>query len=262
MSIYAAPRHVDDLSTCTFYHAMDLPGVGSVPGNWDLRGRFEDYTANVALARARFLDIGTASGFLSFEAEKRGAEVVSFDSASRASHHHVPYREVRTDPATYGATAGADNDDYTGLRNSYWLAHRLLGSRARCFYGNVYDLPAELGEFDVVMVGQILGHLRDPLGALTSIAARCRGTMIITDNMLQVEQPVAAFSGNINQPVSPIRHVVWWQLSPVLIRNFLQILGLESVSFAINQYAFGPPDGPKNVMALSTLAAVRTEPAA
>jgi hypothetical protein len=41
------------------------------------------------------LDVGTASGFLSFEAEKRGAEVVSFDSASPKMHAGVPFLDVR-----------------------------------------------------------------------------------------------------------------------------------------------------------------------
>lgn len=40
MSIYAKPRHVRDLSECYFYHTMDLPGVGTRLGNWDLRVRW------------------------------------------------------------------------------------------------------------------------------------------------------------------------------------------------------------------------------
>lgn len=262
MSIYAEPRHVTDPGTCLFYHTIDLPGLGAVAGNWDLRDRFDEYTGRLDLAGTRFLDVGTAGGFLSFEAEKRGAEVVSFDSASHESHHHVPYREVRLDPAAHGARAGARDDNFEGLRNGYWLAHRLLGSRARCFYGDVYDLPAALGAFDVVMVGQVLGHLRDPLGALTSIAARCRGKLVITDSLYPSDQPVAWFVGNVNLAPSPVRKVLWWQLSPMLLYNFLKILGLEMISMTTGQYAFGPPDAPKTMMALSTVVAVRTEPAA
>src|SRR5258708_37458140 len=170
MSSYAEPRHVAGRSPCVFYHSIDLPGLGTVTGNWDMRGRFEDYTGNVALAGKRFLDVGTASGFLSFEAERRGADVVSFDSASRDFHRHVPFPEVRRHPTGYFDTS-LFPDDFDGLRNSYWLAHRLLGSRAKCFYGNVYELPATLGEFDVVMVGQILPHFPHPLGPLTLIPA-------------------------------------------------------------------------------------------
>jgi 2-polyprenyl-3-methyl-5-hydroxy-6-metoxy-1,4-benzoquinol methylase len=70
------------LADCWFYHTMDLPDVGTVTGSWDLRGRFDEYVGHVPLAGKTFLDVGTASGFLSFEAEKRGADVVSFDAAS------------------------------------------------------------------------------------------------------------------------------------------------------------------------------------
>jgi len=260
MSIYAEPRYVEDPAKCWFYHTIDLPGLGTVKGNWDLRKRFDDYTGHVALAGKRVLDIGTASGFLSFEAERRGAaEVVSFDSASRAMHHHVPYPEVRRNPGGWHDTS-QHPDIFDTMRDGYWLSHRLLGSRAKCYYGNVYDLPAELGEFDVVLVGQILAHLRDPLGALTSIAARCRGTMVITDGMLETDQPIALFPGHAKTPMSVYRQVVWWQLSPVLLRNFLQILGLETLSSKTSLYDYDHRTGGTYQMQLNTMVLVRTEP--
>ena len=39
--LYAQPRHVESLDDCWFYHTTDVPGHGTVPGNWDLRGRVE-----------------------------------------------------------------------------------------------------------------------------------------------------------------------------------------------------------------------------
>src|SRR5689334_8426613 len=88
-SMYAEPRNVSDLSKCRFYHAMDLPDGQFVRGNWDLRNSFEKYTGFAQFAGRRMLDVGTASGFLTFEAEKRGAEVVSFDSSSPKMHAGV-----------------------------------------------------------------------------------------------------------------------------------------------------------------------------
>lgn len=58
---------------------MDLPGLGTQGGSWDLRGRFADYTANVDLRGKTVLDVGSASGFLTFEAERAGATVTSYD---------------------------------------------------------------------------------------------------------------------------------------------------------------------------------------
>jgi hypothetical protein len=65
------------IEDCKFYHAMDLPQIGFVQGAWDLRGRFDDYIGGVGLKDRSVLDVGTASGFLSFEAEQRGAQPVT-----------------------------------------------------------------------------------------------------------------------------------------------------------------------------------------
>ena len=69
-----------DLNECVFYHSMDLPGLGTVEGQWDLRGRFDEYIGGIDVNGKTFLDVGAASGFLSFEAERRGASVISFDA--------------------------------------------------------------------------------------------------------------------------------------------------------------------------------------
>jgi hypothetical protein len=41
--MFARSRLIDKLEDCFFYHAMELPGFGVVRGQWDLRGRFDDY---------------------------------------------------------------------------------------------------------------------------------------------------------------------------------------------------------------------------
>ena len=72
--IFATPRKVEDLADCYFYHTMELPGRGVIEGqDWDLRGRVDEYLGNVDFAGQRVLEIGPASGFLTFEMEKRGA---------------------------------------------------------------------------------------------------------------------------------------------------------------------------------------------
>jgi 2-polyprenyl-3-methyl-5-hydroxy-6-metoxy-1,4-benzoquinol methylase len=78
---YAQARHLSRPDEYWFYHVMDLPEFGTVNhfGSWDLRDRFDDYVAHTPLASKTLLDVGCASGFLSFEAEKRGAIVTSFD---------------------------------------------------------------------------------------------------------------------------------------------------------------------------------------
>jgi hypothetical protein len=76
---FATPLKVEDVADCYFYHTMELPGHGVMKGDWDLRGGVDDYLGKVAFAGQRVLEIGPASGFLTFEMEKRGAAVVSVE---------------------------------------------------------------------------------------------------------------------------------------------------------------------------------------
>jgi SAM-dependent methyltransferase len=255
MTLYADPRVVDDPSQCVFYHAMDLPGGAVAPGNWDLRGRFEEYTANVDFLGKRVLDVGTASGFLTFEAEKRGAEVVSFDSSSPEMHIGLPYLEVRR--------RGKSNPDaakmFEPLRNGYWYAHRAYSSKARCHYGDIYDLPEALGEFDIALVGQILVHLRDPIGALTSIARRCRNQLVITEGIYASDHPAALFLGHHGDSQQNTYNT-WWHYSPGLYRNILEILGFKLFHFKMGNYLWKSPEGLERVYQLGTIGAVRVEP--
>src|SRR5829696_8935405 len=91
---FAAPRRVESPEGCFFYHTMELPTFGVVHGQWDLRGKFEEYVGGVDVAGRSVLDVGTATGFLSFEAERRGAaRVVSHDMSDVRQQTLLPFRE-------------------------------------------------------------------------------------------------------------------------------------------------------------------------
>jgi hypothetical protein len=87
------PRYVDNLADCFFYHTMTLPVLGEVRGHWDLRGRFSEYVGGVDLGGKSVLDVGAATGFLSFEAEKSGASrVLSFDIGNARQQNFLPFK--------------------------------------------------------------------------------------------------------------------------------------------------------------------------
>ena len=97
-SLFAEPMPPADPADCIWYHSMTLPGFGEIAGQWDLRGEYGAYTGNVDMAGKSVLDIGTASGFLSFEAEAAGAsEIVSFDmdTAERSPRTTIVALRVR-----------------------------------------------------------------------------------------------------------------------------------------------------------------------
>ena len=159
--VYAPARHVADPADCFFYHTMELPGIGLVEGQWDLRGNVDAYLGHVDVRGKRVLELGTASGFLCFEMERRGAAVVGYDLSETDAWDIVP-----TGGRASASTSDDKRESIRRLNNAWWLAHRLLGSSAKVSYGSVYALPADLGPFDVATFGSILLHVRDPFLAL------------------------------------------------------------------------------------------------
>src|SRR3954462_4029433 len=198
--LLAAPRFIERLEDCFFYHAMELPGFGLVPAHWDLRGRFDDYVGGINVAQKSVLDVGTATGFLSFAAEKRGASrVVSFDQSDGAEQTFLPFKDklYYRDRERWSEQYRAEIERW---KNAYWLSHRLLGSKAEVFYGNIYELPIALGAFDIAIVGSVLEHLSDPISALGSIARLTKERMIVVTPLLDTDERIARFEGLANQP--------------------------------------------------------------
>ena len=150
-----------------WYHTIDVgPGIAT-PGVFDLRpvvGRlpWPDVRGK------RCLDVGTYDGFLAFELERRGAaEVVATDISDHAEWDH----EVRL-----GERSTELLEQIAGEKGAgFATARELLGSSVEKVEINAYDLsPERVGDFDVIVCGSLLLHLRDPLRGLAAIRSVCR----------------------------------------------------------------------------------------
>ncbi len=198
-----------------FYHSFDFPDR-TVSGDWDLRGRFDEYIGQVQVRGRTLLDVGAASGFLSFEAEKRGAHVTSFDADS-------------ADRWQLGPGECIDYAYYEAMRNSYSYAHAALRSGARAIYGNVYSMADAVEPHDIVLIGQILVHLRDPIAAIEQSAKCAKQTIIIAEGMMDTEEPTAIFTAG--RP-----GYSWWYMSRGIYRQWLVRLGFEVKAFSEAKY--------------------------
>lgn len=234
----ARPRFVDRLEDCFFYHAMELPEFGLVRGQWDLRGRFDEYIGGVDLAGKSVVDVGTATGFLSFEAEKRGAaRVLSFDMSDARQQTFLPFKDklYYRDPEQWAEVYGAEIEQW---KNAYWLCHRLLKSKAEVHYGNIYELPTELGQFDITIVGSVLEHLSDQITALASIARLTKETIVVVSPLLQTEERIARFESLASNPEADF---TWWTYSLAVYHEVFTMLGfrIARVSHAKYYYMYG-----------------------
>ena len=222
---YAVPRVVGDISDCYFYHTMEIPGHGVVQGEWDLRPGVDAYLGGFDFRGKRVLDVGAASGFLSFHVERNGADVVSYDLSEDQPWDIVPF--ARGDAA---AVEAGRRDHIRRINNGYWFCHRAFNSRAKAVYGTVYDMPPAIGPVDVAVYGSILLHLRDPFRALEMGARLARQAIIVAEmppfGRLGQFLPAAFFVPRFERA----DWFTWWRLPPRLTCEFLRVLGFEDTT--------------------------------
>ncbi len=236
-SPYALPRVVSTIDDCYFYHTMDVPGYGTIQGEWDLRGRIDTYLGNFDFAGKRVLDVGAATGILSFHIERQGAEVVSFDLSDQFDWDIVPFAQNDND-----ASRSERRRHIRKINNGYWLAHAAYGSAAKMVNGVVYAMPASIGRIDVAVFGSILLHLRDPFLALENAARLSPETIIVAD-ISPYGRFMSGFKRNARfMPRSAMPDGItdgWFRLPPLLVQEYLGILGYRHVTLTWNRFDYG-----------------------
>ncbi|HEV3257982.1 MAG TPA: hypothetical protein VG013_13935 [Gemmataceae bacterium] len=238
--IYAAPREVTALKDCHFYHTTDVPGYGEVRGEWDLRKGIGSYLGKTNLSGKRVLDVGAASGFLTFYMERQGAEIISYDLSPADPWDRVPFAgmDLARDEALV-------RDTIRRYNNSYWLCHKVYQSKARLVHGTVYNMPRAIGPVDTSVFGSILLHLRDPFLALQNALQLTRETVIVTD-MLPRRYFWHRFLPRFGLPrmmfLPEAKHrkyqATWWYLTPPIVQQFLEVLGFEDTRVTYHRQLF------------------------
>ena len=265
--IFVTPRVVASIDECDFYHTMEIPGHGVVQGKWDLREGVDQYLGGVNFKGKRVFELGTASGFLCFEMEKRGAEVVAHDIGEDQEWDMVPFCQY-----DYKKRIHEFKEYCNRLKNAYWYAHNAYNSKANVVYGSVYDIPKEIDAVDIGTFCSILLHLRDPFLALQSATRLVKDTVIVTDLAPNKTVQVTPFLRNrllhfatlakqrvFRQQNAPVNQRLpymeflpnfgtlehkdaWWSLSTEIIINFLGVLGFEETKVTYHTHElYGKP---------------------
>ena len=251
------PTQALSLADCYFYHTTAIAGQGTAKGEWDLAPGIDAYLGRVSFAGKTVLDVGAATGFLSFHIEKAGGTVISYDLSEAEAWDIVPLSGI--DVAEH---ARARKAHIAAINNGYWFCHAANRSSARLAHGTVYRIDPALGPVDVSVFGSILLHLRDPFLALHNAAQITRETMIVAD-LLPGAHPLSrllsVFMGRSlqfkprfakNRPWE-----TWWNLPPAIVVEFLGVLGFErTVVTYHSQRLLG------RRMPMYTVVATRTKP--
>lgn len=180
---------LQQIESLEWYHTLDLGNGITTPGDYDHRPYLPYYGLPDDLTGKTALDVGAASGFFSFEMERRGARVTAVDLPAWFSHDFGPcYQPDKT---------AEEGRRY--LHSPFSLAKQLLNSAVEKVEMSVYDLdPEKLGTFDLVFCGSMLLHITDPIRALWRLQSVTREVAIITTVISQEDssKPVAEFVGH------------------------------------------------------------------
>jgi tRNA (mo5U34)-methyltransferase len=207
----------------SWYHVMELaPGV-TTPGWFDLRPSASIVPLPASLEGKRCLDVGTWDGFWAFEMERRGAsEVLAIDIDDPDRWDWPPHSRLGGDKEQRQQFLAEFKSDATGFR----LAHEVLGSRVERMDLSVYELsPERVGTFDVVFLGSLLLHLRDPVLALDRLRSVCSGEAVIADTIdaiptiVRPRTPVARLEG--------LDQSWWWMPNRCALHRMVRSAGFE-----------------------------------
>ena len=218
------------LEKLTWYHTIELPGGVTTPGIYDHRPYLPLYGLPPDLHGKTVLDVGAASGFFTFEFERRGGTVTATDLPAWAAHDFA----VRYESELPREQAEAY------LHEPFLFAHRARDSKAVRRLTNIYDIkPDTIGTFDLVFCGSVLIHVSDPATALRRLQSVTREAAIIATvvHPLDSPDPIALFSGHL-------RGDTWWAPNRAGFEAMVQSAGFAGwewySEFALD-YADGSP---------------------
>ena len=214
---------VDDVLALghTWYHTVDLGGGATTPGWIDIRHVAAKLGVDGDLGGCRALDVGMFDGFWAFELERRGATVVGIDVDD------IPPPDA---PELHRARMEAEATTTPGA--GFAVLKAFFDSSVERIALNVYDLTPDAigGPVDVVVVGALLLHLRDPVRALERIGdVLAPGGVVVLVEAYDPKLPHGPRAGPEARFMAYDTPWTWWLPNRACLRHWLLTARFTSV---------------------------------
>jgi tRNA (mo5U34)-methyltransferase len=211
-----------------WYHSVDLGQGVTAKGDYDMNEYLAHYHFPANMSGMKVLDVGRASGFFSFEFERRGADVTATEIKSFLDWDFVGGDEERKRRA---AEIG-DVDAFTRkhITGAFNLAHAVRKSKVLCKTVKAYDISIDTigGPFDLIFAGSLTSHLRDPILAFERFRSviRPEGVCVLASPYIGIheEMPLMALVGAADSDRRS-----WWLLNKRCLSEMLHCAGFSRV---------------------------------
>jgi hypothetical protein len=240
-----------NLEDCEWYHIMEVPGVGLTKGVFDCRSDIDNIFGNLDLKDKKVLNLGPITGYLNFEAERRGAQVTSIDL-------EVDPKNLQRDwvidvKKKWKKDLAAFMERERKRRNAYWYAHKALKSRSKLIISHINNLSDKVEMHDIGIIFSVLTHIRDPFVALLRMCSHVNEKMVVTElggyNMRKtLFNTIPRFFFEIKEKVLPElpymrflpnhkkQGAAWWAFNKKTIVMMLKLLGFEKSTINYHDY--------------------------
>jgi hypothetical protein len=222
---YEEPWRVEPGAGRYWYHTMKFPDGEIIKGHTTIKD-FNEYIGGYELKGKKVLDVGTASGYLAFNAEQAGAIVTGLDAASMEEFRFFPFPGSQHFDDVQEFRRAWTEHNLIPIKTAWWHSWHKFNSKAKCTYtplSELYEWPEKM--FDVVMAGAIVEHLSDPVYAIGAWARLAREAVLIPFTDVIPEDDL--FIRPILPLDNPSAPHVWWHLSRGLYRKLFDNLGFD-----------------------------------
>lgn len=216
-----------------WYHSFYFDTGEAIRGYYDMGADVDGYGFPAAMKGLRVLDVGTASGWFAFYFEQQGADVTATDV--RSDEDLDAYgRWQKPQPPT--VSQGTDEEGrplwWRPTSGPLWMIRDLLGSRVAFRNVPVAELSLEhfgagAKPFDLVFMGALLLHLRDPIGALIGARRVCRGKVIASTIVSDAQATAPPAQVLMDTKPTDRPWGAWWLPNEACFRHWFTAAGFR-----------------------------------
>lgn len=215
------PKQLKEMNEIQWWHQINLGNTRNkeilTPGRDNSEVKLQAIMMPKDLTGKTVIDVGAWDGFFSFEAEKRGAEVLAIDT--------VMWKEHKTFDVHKNMEV-----IHTGKRG-FDFAHKMLNSKVTSEEIEVMDLSEKnVGKHDLVLCLGILYHMENPFGMCKVMKdLTAKGGQLILETHIDfqnISKPVMAFypTNECNNDVG-----TWFGPNPACVAVMLKAAGFDEV---------------------------------